>query len=154
MLVMEKTRRKPWPCFMYSSLLWEEWVRAANDSRVHGVDLPHSRCGNLVSQRSKYDDWWYSLNCSVPAVSRLHVISSATSYPCASTSTSTCIGNLHLEYALSALARCCVNEKSTTARLYDTHIYFDLFAIGVFDCRVIALNPDILDELGCELISD
>jgi hypothetical protein len=41
-----------------------------------------------------------------------------------------------------------------TPDLPETYIYFDLFPIGVFNGRVIAFNPDILDELGCEMISN
>lgn len=117
------------------------------------IDLPHSRCGKLVNERSKYDDRLDSLNCSVPAVSRLHVIASAISYPCAIAST--LCKDLHLEYTLSALWRSGINNRSIiNGELQVTHIYLNLLAIGVLDCRVVAFNPDILHELGCGMISD
>lgn len=118
---------------------------------VHGVDLPHGRCSILVSQRSKYDDRWYLLNCSVPAVSSLHVIVSATSYPCVIVvicCIETYISSIHCRpYCLLLV----VDQLFTS--LSRTHVYFYLFAIGILNCRVVAFNPDILNELGWELVS-
>ena len=32
-----------------------------------------------------------------------------------------------------------------------TYIHLDLLAIRIFDGRVVGFDPDILDELGCEM---
>ena len=33
----------------------------------------------------------------------------------------------------------------------DTHIHLNLLAVGIFDGRVVGLNPDILHKLRCSL---
>jgi hypothetical protein len=64
------------------------------------------------------------LNCSVPAVS---MISSITCLPCLFT----CVSQLRLPIVEGAVS----------------YIHVDRFAICVFDCWIIALNEDSLDEL-------
>ena len=70
---------------------------------------------------------WDLLNCSVPAVS---MISSITCLPC--------------------LFGCVSRLRSfNSRRKVLSYIYIDRFAICVFDCGIIALNEDSLDELRC-----
>lgn len=67
------------------------------------------------------------LNCSVPAVS---MISSITCLPCLFE----CVSQLRLvQFRESGFS----------------YIHVDRFAICVFDCWIIALNEDSLDELRC-----
>jgi hypothetical protein len=58
---------------------------------------------------------------------------------------------LHLKHALTTLSLC-VSHRGTgtdTTPRQRTHIDFDLLAVRVLNCRIVALDPDILDELCC-----
>lgn len=64
--MMEKTRRKPWPVFMYSSL---QSISTCVVTSLLMRFVPHCRC--LKLDASRVDIQENLLNCSVPAVSNL-----------------------------------------------------------------------------------
>lgn len=67
--VMLKTRRKPCPVFMYSSLQRE---MSLVSYKLHRCRLPHRSCKDVKHFISDLKIFFVnSLNCSVPAVSRI-----------------------------------------------------------------------------------
>lgn len=104
--------------------------------------LPHRRY-SCVS--TAYPGWWVRLlNCSVPAVSSL-VGNEVSWLPTAPRR----MDSVHFQNALSALGRSASPVQICKARA--TYIYFDLLPIRVLNRGVVALDPDILDELCFEM---
>jgi hypothetical protein len=56
---------------------------------------------------------------------------------------------VHLKHALTPLSMCVSYRGTDTTPRQRTHIDLDLLAVRVLNRRIIALDPDILDELCC-----
>jgi hypothetical protein len=56
---------------------------------------------------------------------------------------------IHLKHALTPLSMCVSYCSTYTTPQQRTHIDLDLLAVRVLNRRIIALDPDILDELCC-----
>jgi hypothetical protein len=56
---------------------------------------------------------------------------------------------LHLKHALTTLSQCVSHCSTDTTPRQQTHIDLDLLPVRVLNRRIIALDPDVLDELCC-----
>ena len=79
------------------------------------------------------------LNCSVPAVSNLEIISTATLI--------SAWWPAHFQYTLTPLDHVSVQFMRAIYGIASTHINFNLLSVRVLDCGIIALYPHILYKL-------